>query len=132
MGDPVEDVDTWKFVHRVLTTLGSEGMSSDESEVDTETSRTMYHVRVPAWRRDVDKFMDFIDAHRENAIVKAGNKGRMDRKRDGKFTSDRRPVYGLPRSFYDGAWLNTQNAEQYLVRLSLSDQEFEWSDMRVV
>ena len=70
--DPEDDIKLWNFVYDVLATLGLEGMSSDVSEFDEELDRVVYHVKVLAWRRDIAKFMDFIDAHRRDALTKPG------------------------------------------------------------
>jgi hypothetical protein len=51
--DNAEDLDAWEFLHDVLQTLGEDGMSSDESDIDTRTGTEVYYNKKMPWRRDV-------------------------------------------------------------------------------
>ena len=49
----------WSFLNTVVRTLGTEGMSSDDS--DTEDMVAMYRTRLMPWRMDISKELKIID-----------------------------------------------------------------------
>lgn len=130
--DPDDDMAAWQFVFDVLTRLGLAGMSSDESDEDSK-GRPLFHVKVLAWRKDIDKFLDFVDAHRNDPGVfdPRGSKYCFERKRDKEYHSNREPVHCLPRSFYDEAWL-TKPGKQEMILMDVSKEHFRWKDLRAV
>jgi hypothetical protein len=103
-----EEEAVWMSNHTLLDTLGPEGMSSDESEVDDAGNRT-YRVKIMDWRnRDIVRKVVEIDKDRNttNAYgnTRAGNPPRL-RKRweDGRKTSRKAPPH-LPINFYNAQW----------------------------
>src|SRR5882757_2984365 len=48
------DTPIWEWLRRLIKTLGEEGTSSDESEVDEQTGQTIYRVHKMPWRRNVE------------------------------------------------------------------------------
>ncbi|KAL5537306.1 hypothetical protein ACEPAF_1129 [Sanghuangporus sanghuang] len=125
--EPDRDVSPWNFLYNVLMAYGVEGMSSDESEDSSVGARrTIYHVKVLAWRKDIDKYLDFIDAHHIYIVSKRGTPGRTDRRRDHTFASDRGAKPELPRSFYDEMWLDGPAPKQAMIKMTVSKKNFEW------
>ncbi|KAL5537300.1 hypothetical protein ACEPAF_1123 [Sanghuangporus sanghuang] len=125
--EPDRDVSPWNFLYNVLMAYGVEGMSSDESEDSSVGARrTIYHVKVLAWRKDIDKYLDFIDAHHIYIVSKRGTPGRTDRRRDHTFASDRGAKPRLPRSFYNEMWLDGPTPKQAMIKMTVSKKNFEW------
>ncbi|KAL5511028.1 hypothetical protein ACEPAG_3747 [Sanghuangporus baumii] len=122
---PERNISIWKFLYNVLMTYGPDGMSSDESD-DANTRKKTYHVKVLAWRRDIDKYMDFIDDCYQEVASKQRFPGRIDRRRDHKFASNRGAKTGLPRSFYNEMWLNGPTPQQAMIMKAVSEETFKW------
>jgi hypothetical protein len=55
-----ENVDTWKWLKKLVETLGSDGMSSEESVVEGQLQKS-YRTKILPWRRDVNKALSMID-----------------------------------------------------------------------
>ncbi|KAG8212858.1 hypothetical protein J3R82DRAFT_11178, partial [Butyriboletus roseoflavus] len=54
-----EDAEVWTFLHNVVTSLGMEGMSSDESgENDMDSA---FLTRTMPWQREVKREFKIID-----------------------------------------------------------------------
>ncbi|KAF8882341.1 hypothetical protein CPB84DRAFT_1851318 [Gymnopilus junonius] len=60
----------------LVETLGEDGMSSDESEIDDRTATVIYRVKNMPWRRTISEEMDLIDKQRATAHIfsKKGSK----------------------------------------------------------
>lgn len=102
-------------------------MSSDESDNSAPRyRRRTYHVKILAWRRDIDRYMEYIDSRYPEVASKRGFPGRVDRRRDHSFTSNRPARPGLPRSFYDEMWLDGPTPQQAMIRKTVSLKTFEW------
>lgn len=103
-------------------------MSSDETDYEVDNGRPIYRVKVLAWRRDIDEFLNYIDSHANDPDVRApgGSKG-VIRTRGGGEQTRRKALRGLPRSFYNDAWVNMGGVEQEMVlNMSVSEEEFQW------
>ncbi|KAI6145328.1 hypothetical protein EDD17DRAFT_1442534, partial [Pisolithus thermaeus] len=57
-----DDVVAWRFLHSVITKLGSDGMSSEDS--DGEDTETIFCTHTLPWRRDIIKELNLIDQRR--------------------------------------------------------------------
>ncbi|KAI5988139.1 hypothetical protein EDC04DRAFT_2551422, partial [Pisolithus marmoratus] len=57
-----DDVVAWRFLSSVVATLGSDGMSSEDS--DGEDTETVYCTHTLPWRRDIVKELNLIDQRR--------------------------------------------------------------------
>ncbi|KAI6039265.1 hypothetical protein EDC04DRAFT_2895511 [Pisolithus marmoratus] len=115
-----DDVVAWRFLSSVVTMLGSDGMSSEDS--DGEDTETVYCTHTLPWRRDIIKELNLIDQWRLEGLSIFSPRGAKAAKRirSNKFSqSERKPVKGLPRPFYDAGWL-AQNKE------ICSDAPFRW------
>ncbi len=58
------DLIVWEWFQQVLRIYGKGSMSSESSEDDLERGQTVYRVKVLAWRRDIQYFLDIIDKER--------------------------------------------------------------------
>jgi len=92
----------------LVDTLGVDGMSSDESEVD-EGGQRAYRVKRRIWRsKALEKYLRRIDKdyNRTNAYGngRAGKPPRV-RKRPAYNDSAAEAIRGLPANFYDPNWL---------------------------
>ncbi|KAI6007486.1 hypothetical protein EDC04DRAFT_2907736 [Pisolithus marmoratus] len=57
-----DDVVAWRFLSSVIAMLGSDGMSSEDS--DGEDTKTVYCTHMLPWRRDIIKELNLIDQWR--------------------------------------------------------------------
>lgn len=89
------DAPVWKFLLDIVTLLGSDGMSSDES--GDENMEMVFHTRMMPWRRNITREVDIIDTQRTQDKDIFTSKGAKLAKhiRSGG-TSSRRPAAGLP------------------------------------
>jgi hypothetical protein len=133
----------WKRMLKIVKTLGKEGMSSDESDIEERTNRPVYRVRVMLWRRDLDNLMDAIDNARfkpGSGYSKKGSKPtpriRDDRRlawshdvhamAAGIKLSSRDPVYSLPRDYYNDRWFKSMSKEFVDDVLCLPRERHNW------
>ncbi|KAF8906074.1 hypothetical protein CPB84DRAFT_1844719 [Gymnopilus junonius] len=99
------DCFIWEWLLDLVETLGEDGMSSDESEIDDRTATVIYRVKNMPWRRTISEEMDLIDKQRATAHIfsKKGSKP-MPRMRGGG-ESRRDEVEELPKGIYNKDWL---------------------------
>jgi len=57
-----DDVVAWQFLSNVITMLGSDGMSSEDS--DGKDTEPIYCTHTLPWRRDIIKELNLIDQQR--------------------------------------------------------------------
>jgi hypothetical protein len=122
--DDKGEVEQWKWLLKLLSFLTADGMSSDESE--TGVNGKIYRVTVMAWRRDVTKYMDYIDELRntgDNAGFSPRGAVPRPRQRGGQKVSSRMHVAGLPRELYDDGWFGKQRK----VTVNVSREKFQWA-----
>jgi hypothetical protein len=105
-----EEKNIWKNLHEMLLRLGSDGMSSDESDVD-EHGRSVYYVRTCPYRSSrLQARLDILDREANHTsgygTRPAGNPHRIRIRPAEPEESMRRPPVGLPHNFYDHRWLS--------------------------
>lgn len=119
-----QDLSVWKSFLALIKSLGKEGMSSDESDVDPNTGETTYIVKKLDWRVDVDQQMDAIDRQRDKqraARVKRGSRPIKRKRLNNGPSSKRLPPKGMKRALVDPGWLeNCMEADD----LRLSSKPF--------
>jgi hypothetical protein len=118
----------WKWLKTVVETLGHEGMSSDESEPEEDDMDITYRVKLTPWRRVIDKELTIIDSARKfsSGFARSGAKP-VRRIRDHKLLSTRPPVKGLPRSFYDDWWI--QSDKKRILMVEAASTHFKWMNL---
>ncbi|KAF9491427.1 hypothetical protein BDN71DRAFT_1510420 [Pleurotus eryngii] len=101
----------WQWASEVVETLGVGGMSSEESDTDSEDkAECTLKVKKMAWRRNIDKMLQEIDDCRIGAKATTGVFGKqgskpMKRTRLAELVSRRQATAGLPEVLYDQEWL---------------------------
>lgn len=123
----------WKWLHDLITTLGTDGMSSDESDVDRTLNTRVLRVNVLEWRRrDIAKYVELIDTERqinEGGHKQAGSKPiPRIRTTDRDKTSTRKPAAGLPVALYDELWLTKLDSHDRECILEGSPETFKWKN----
>ena len=114
------DAVAWQFLSNVITTLCSDGMSSEDSEgKDTEP---IFCTHILPCRRDIVKELNIIDQQRlrdSDIFSPRGAKAVKCIRSDNFSKSDQKAIKGLPCPFYDQNWL-AQNKGM------CSDVPFHW------
>ena len=110
----------WSFLNTVVRTLGTEGMSSDDS--DMEDMVAVYRTRLMPWRRDISKELTIIDEQhfKDHQIFSKGAK--PAKRTSSMLPSSRGAMKGLPMSFYDADWMGTNNTNKAFP----TDEQFLW------
>jgi hypothetical protein len=119
--------EIWRWLQAVIMKLGHDGMSSDESAIDSDIG-TVLHVKKLPWRRNIDKELGIIDRARLEPLRTFGRQGMkpMVRRRGHALISERDPVEGLPKIFYNNDWIRGLNDE---AALDISQEEFVWMEI---
>jgi hypothetical protein len=128
--DPNGDLRSWKWLKNLIETLGVDGMSSDESDVENE--QPVFRVKVLPWRRDVQQYWKIIDGCRftdSGIFSPRGSKGVQRIRGVWGPSSTRDPAKGLPRSFYDDSWFGQKDDSYRRLTLNFSNDPFEWLGM---
>jgi hypothetical protein len=123
-----EDIEIWHWLHDVVERLGCDGTSSDESDADQ--GMIVYQVKRLPWRRDIEKELDIIDALRMNepeAYAPQGSKPLRRIRGAENPVSLRKPVEGLPKSFYDADWF--KDAKDPAFKGAVSRTKFKWMNI---
>jgi hypothetical protein len=120
----------WKWLRDLIMTLGTDGMSSEESDVDRMLNAKVLRVNVQEWRRlGIDEYVELIDAERqidEGGYKEAGSKPTPRiRAPDQNKTSNRKPAVGLPAALYDETWLAGLDDYDREFILQVSSKPFE-------
>jgi hypothetical protein len=127
--DEKSDVAIWKWLRDLLTILGSDGMSSDDTETDEDSPicRDIYRVTFVAWRRpEITDYMQYIDMQRdrgENDFSEQGADPRPRVRGPPRALSGRKAPKRLPRCLYDDDWFN-ENHRKMSIRVS--KKQFKW------
>ncbi len=98
----------WDFLHHIVTTLGLNGMSSDESEKDGDRTVDYFICKQDWCHPYLTCLLEFVDEDRNvtNAYgnKQAGNPLRNQIRIGGKL-STRAALAGLPKNWYEEDWL---------------------------
>ncbi|KAI0083092.1 hypothetical protein BDY19DRAFT_910854 [Irpex rosettiformis] len=123
-----EDIGAWKWLQQLVTLLGVDGTSSDESDGEDEIYLTFKKKKMP-WRRDVDKEFGFLDIQRLTDRQIWSNSGSKPTRRViSNLESTRAAVRNLPRELYDSRWLSGLTGEQQEA-LDIAETSFWWVEL---
>lgn len=125
--DREKDLAIWKWLLELMRRLGSDGMSSDESDI--EDLRTVYRVKILIWRRNIDRYVEMIDNERKLAgdiFSKAGAKATPRIRSDQNPVSTRDAPANLPSAIFDPDWLKTVDDDYQQMKLNISRENFKW------
>jgi hypothetical protein len=117
------------FLERLLITMGEEGVSSDDSNVDA--NGPFLRPRKMPWRRKViEMYMEWIDqaaAGSTEVMGKGSGAFPMRRIREGtQKISQRLHVDRLPKCLYEAEWLR-ENGKKKTV--NVGEDDFEWMEI---
>lgn len=127
-----EDLPAWRWLHRLIKTLGEGGMSSEESDVENDIE-TVLRVKNMTWRRAIEREMDIVDHQRlvdDDIFAPQGSKPMKRIRAGGNLTTSRAQVDGLPKVLYSEGWLAGLTKHQ-VDRLTISEEEFKWMKVAV-
>ncbi|KIK20351.1 hypothetical protein PISMIDRAFT_24207 [Pisolithus microcarpus 441] len=127
-----DDADAWRWLLKLVETLGEHGMSSDESDAGNDIEAVL-RVKNMDWRRSIARELDVVDLQRLVDVDVFSPQGSRPLKRiraPGNLESCRTAVKGLPISLYDGAWIASLTQRQ-LEELNASEERFLWMQVAV-
>lgn len=126
--NPNSDYKAWEWQRDLVLTLGPDGMSSDESDVEGKRLVTV----MPWRRREIADSMAIIDQERFNKDGGFSDRGAKPTPRFRGLRnpiSNRKPANELPRELYDDDWWKANHRR---FALEASEDHFEWKTVTVV
>ncbi|KAF8575010.1 hypothetical protein K439DRAFT_1623904 [Ramaria rubella] len=120
----------WQWLLDMLKTLGQDGMSSEES--DDETNDSIQSVLCPKnlpWRRNIKEELKILDDQRHldrDIFAPQGAKPAQRIRSPRNPQTNRKPPAGLPTIFYDEEWLSDQTMHYVKKTLKVSSAKFLW------
>ncbi|KAG6376539.1 hypothetical protein JVT61DRAFT_2534 [Boletus reticuloceps] len=127
-----DDIDVWKWLQGVVQRLGEHGMSSEESDIENEVEQVL-RVKRMDWCRGIERELDFLDLQRLVDVDVFAPQGSRPMKRireSGNPATSRDAVKGLPRAFYNRAWI-TSLTQRQLEGLDIPEESFSWMQVAV-
>ena len=126
------DTPIWKWLHQLIKTLGEDGTSSDESEVNEQIGHTIYHIHKMPWCHNIDFEILTINKLHFNDKDLFSNRGSMPSPRlrsNRNKNSSQMPPKCLPRAVYNGDWIANQQDKRCL---EISKKPFEWMTLKQI
>lgn len=125
------DLPAWRWLHDVITALGVEGMSSEESDIE-DSIHTVYRTKWMEWRRDLSAALRIVDEERykDKLIYHSRGSKPAHRQRLNRFSplSTHPAVPNLAQAFYDDEWWASLDEEAQL-EIDPSGEDFQWVDI---
>lgn len=124
------DIAIWEWLEKLITKLGPEGTSSDESDVDEETGTEVLYVKSLDWRRACENEMDIVDRQRRADRELFSNKGSKPTVRLRKQScgnTRRNPPLEKPKALFDKKYLEDHRDGR---SLRFSDEKMTWINIR--
>jgi hypothetical protein len=125
------DLYIWKWLQGLLLRYNSDRMSSDDT--DTDSTGTIYRVKVLVWQRNVDKYIRLIDDERKlSADIFSGSGANSTRRIQSPENpkSSRPPPHELPATLFDPDWLEDFDDNYRQVVLNVSKEDFHWIEFK--
>ncbi|KAI5984007.1 hypothetical protein EDC04DRAFT_2615937 [Pisolithus marmoratus] len=125
--DPDDDLRSWKWLQRLINTLGEHGMSSEESSVENGIENVL-RVKNLEWRKNINKELEIVDLQRvvdKDIFCSQGAKPLPRKRAPDNPNSSRVPLTGLPTALYDDMWIS-QLTELQRESLKISKDPFPW------
>lgn len=128
------NIESWKWIKRIINQLGHDGMSSDDSNCEQETLiiKTLQTRRMP-WRRDLTRIIELLDHERrlDKSVFQLQGSLPVPRTRNLQALASSRPmVFELPLAFYDKQWYASLTEEQR-EELEVPKKNFIWHSFAV-
>ncbi|KAI6009164.1 hypothetical protein EDC04DRAFT_2610713 [Pisolithus marmoratus] len=125
--DPDDDLRSWKWLQRLINTLGEHGMSSEESSVENGIENVL-RVKNLEWRKNINKELEIVDLQRvvdKDIFCSQGAKPLPRKCAPDNPNSSWVPLMGLPTALYDDMWIS-QLTELQRESLKISKDPFPW------
>ncbi|KAG2739433.1 hypothetical protein P692DRAFT_20755900 [Suillus brevipes Sb2] len=106
--DEDDDLPAWQWLQKLIKTLGDDGMSSEESDIENDVECVL-RVKNMTWRRGIERELSVIDNQRvldDDIFAPQGSKPMKRIRAPGNSTTLRSPVTGLPKALYDAKWID--------------------------
>ncbi|KAG1890845.1 hypothetical protein F4604DRAFT_1672841 [Suillus subluteus] len=125
--DEDEDLPAWQWLQKLIKTLGDDGMSSEESDVENDVECVLW-VKNMTWRRRIEQELNVIDNQRvldDNIFAPQGSKPMKRIRAPGNSMTVWSPVTGLPKALYDGKWFGGLTGGQWaMCAVGMYDESF--------
>ncbi|KAI6095456.1 hypothetical protein F5141DRAFT_1068368 [Pisolithus sp. B1] len=122
-----DDLGSWKWLQRLINTLGEHSMSSEESSVENGIENVL-RVKKLEWQRNIDKELEIVDLQHvldKDIFCSQGSKPLPRKHAPDNLISSQAPVVGLPMALYDDTWI-LQLTERQRESLEISKVPFPW------
>ncbi|KAI6101987.1 hypothetical protein EDD16DRAFT_1716311 [Pisolithus croceorrhizus] len=122
-----DDLGSWKWLQRLINTLGEHGMSSEESSVENGIENVL-RVKKLEWWRNIDKELEIVDLQHvldKDIFCSQGSKPLPRKRAPNNPISSQVPVVGLPMALYDDMWI-LQLMERRRESLEILKVPFPW------
>jgi hypothetical protein len=130
--DEDDDLPAWQWLQKLIKTLGDDGMSSEESDIENDVECVL-RVKNMTWRRGIEQELSVIDNQRvldDDIFAPQGSKPMKRICAPGNLTTLRSPVTGLPKALYDTKWIDGLTKGQ-VERLDVSSEIFRWMTVAI-
>ncbi|KAI6159941.1 hypothetical protein EDD17DRAFT_1607151 [Pisolithus thermaeus] len=132
MEEKEDDVDAWKWLKDLITSLGEHGMSSEESGVKNKVEVVLRVKNLP-WRHSIERELDLIDLQQllnGDIFAPQGARPLQRIRAPGNPASARPAVKGLPIALYDRLWI-AELSQWKLEALHIADVPFPWMKIAI-
>jgi hypothetical protein len=124
--NPTSNEVAYHHIYTVIESLGADGMSSDESDIDQQGRATFTVKRMPWRAKELTEMLVRVDKdyNRTNMFgnQKSGNPARHRERRKGRESARSAPAR-KPGNFYDRDWYHALSAKQKMDLERESDVE---------
>ena len=120
-----DDCHIWQWLEQLLQWLGTEGMSSEDTDIGIDQK---HHVKMVIWCRNMDKYLKMINNQRvqEAGFSQAGSRPIKRLRYLPTLPSDNAAPIGLPETLYSQQWLTSVDTNYHEVTLAVSKDKFKW------
>jgi hypothetical protein len=120
-----DDRHIWQWLETLLQWLGTDGMSSEDTDVRVDRR---YRVKMVIWHRNMDEYLEMIDNQQiqDAGFSPAGSRPIKRLWYLRILPSDCAAPTGLPEALYDQQWLASVDTNYHKVTLAVSKEKFEW------
>jgi hypothetical protein len=130
--DSESNLPIWNWLEELLQHLGTDGMSSEESENEGDLENVLRVKAIP-WHRNMENELAIIDQQQlidDDIFTPRGSKP-IKRLQVGNAITHRDPPCEWPRVLHDNDWYESKPSDYCQATLKVSKDEFKWMKIMV-